>query len=317
MNILVTGCAGFIGSHLCEKLLANNFSVVGIDNFDSFYSREIKNDNLSHFLHHPNFSFIELDLTNKIELFKLDKFDVVVHLAAKAGVRPSIEYPLEYIKHNIEANQNILDFLVEKNITKYIFASSSSIYGNTKQIPFTEEDPCNNAISPYAYTKKAGEIMNYTYHNLYQIDIINLRFFTVFGPRQRPDLAIHKFVHLIKEGNPIEMYGDGSTARDYTYIDDIVSGIFSSINYVNNNNKVFEHFNIGNHYPVALKDLIKTIYNALNLPPNILEKEQQKGEVDITFANISKAKKILKYNPQTKFEDGIKQFVKWYEEKTD
>lgn len=312
MKILVTGCAGFIGSHLCEKLLENNFIVVGADNFDDYYSKKIKEQNLSYFINHPNFTFVELDLTNKSELFKLSKFDIVVHLAAKAGVRPSIETPLNYIKHNIEASQNLLDFLVRRNIKKYIFASSSSIYGNTNQIPFAENDPCNHTISPYAYTKKAGEMMNYAYHHLYKIDIINLRLFTVYGPRQRPDLAIHKFVNLISNEQPIEMYGDGNSARDYTYIDDVIFGIVSSINYVLNNVNIYEQINIGNNYPVSLKKLIETISASLKINPIVNQITQQKGEVDMTFADISKAKELLNYFPQTKFEDGISQFVNWF-----
>lgn len=315
MNVLVTGCAGFIGSHLCEKLLSNNIKVVGVDNFDDFYPRSIKEKNLSSFIKHPNFVFKEADLTVKGSLSDIDGVNVVIHLAAKAGVRPSIFNPLNYLHCNIVGTQNLLDFLVEKNIKKYIFGSSSSIYGNTSVVPFTEIDPCNSPISPYAYTKKSGEMMNYTYHQLYNIDTINLRFFTVFGPRQRPDLAIFKFVKLIKEGKSIEMYGDGETARDYTYVADIVDGIYCALNYLIQNDKVFEKFNIGNNYPVTLKKLIQTIYSELNVKPNIIQKEWQKGEVEITYADISKADKMLGYQPKVKFEDGISEFIKWYDEK--
>lgn len=312
MKVLVTGCAGFIGSHLCEKLLSNNFNVVGIDNFDTFYSKEQKQNNLSHFINHPNFVFENIDLTDKKKLFSLSKADIVIHLAAKAGVRPSIAAPLNYVKHNIEATQNVLDFLVEKGINKYIFASSSSIYGNTKQTPFVEQDACNQPISPYAYSKKTGEMMSYTYHDIYNIDVLNLRFFTVYGPRQRPDLAIHKFVKLIKNNKPIEMYGDGTSARDYTYVEDTVQGVFNAVKYILDNDKVFEHINLGNHYPVTLKELINTIYKVLKTTPNIIEKEHQKGEVDVTYADIKKAQTILNYQPKTNFEDGIKHFINWF-----
>ena len=312
-RIVVVGSAGFIGSHLCEGLLGNGFYVIGVDNFDDFYPKTLKENNLANFIQHENFSFYELDITNALKLKNLPQFDLIVNLAAKAGVRPSIQNPNDYIKSNIQGNQNILDLLVQRDIKKYIFASSSSIYGNTKEIPFKEDNPCNEPISPYAYTKKTGEMMNYAYHNLYNITILNLRFFTVFGPRQRPDLAIHKFVKLIKNDTPIEMFGDGSSARDYTYVGDTVDGIIKSINYIFNQETTFDHFNLGNHYPVTLKTMISTIYSALNKTPNIIQKPHQKGEVDITFADIAKAKSKLGYNPKTSFETGIKKFIEWYE----
>ncbi len=314
-TVLVTGCAGFIGSHLCEILLSHNLKVIGVDNFDDFYPRSIKETNLNLFINHPNFVFKDADLTINGSLSDIDGVDVVIHLAAKAGVRPSISNPLHYLNCNIVGTQNLLDFLVEKNIKKYIFGSSSSIYGNTSVVPFTELDACNSPISPYAYTKKAGELMNYTYHQLYNIDTINLRFFTVFGPRQRPDLAIFKFVKLIKEGKSIEMFGDGETARDYTYVADIVEGIYCALNYLIQHEHVYEKFNIGNNYPVTLKKLIQTIYSELNVKPNIIRKEWQKGEVEITYADISKADKMLGYQPKVKFEDGISEFIKWYDGK--
>lgn len=312
-RIVVVGSAGFIGSHLCEGLLEKGFYVIGVDNFDDFYPKTLKENNLANFIQHENFSFYELDITNALKLKNLPQFDLIVNLAAKAGVRPSIQTPNDYIKSNIQGNQNILDLLVQRDIKKYIFASSSSIYGNTKEIPFKEDNPCNEPISPYAYTKKTGEMMNYAYHNLYNITILNLRFFTVFGPRQRPDLAIHKFVKLIKNDTPIEMFGDGSSARDYTYVGDTVDGIIKSINYIFNQETTFDHFNLGNHYPVTLKTMISTIYSALNKTPNIIQKPHQKGEVDITFADIAKAKSKLGYNPKTSFETGIKKFIEWYE----
>lgn len=317
MKILVTGCAGFIGSHLCESLLRNDFQVIGIDNFDPFYPKKIKENNLSQFINHKNFTFHEFDLCNKdsYENINDENINIVVHLAAKAGVRPSLLHPQDYIQNNISASQNILNFIIDNDIKNYVFASSSSIYGNSKTIPFNESDPCNKPISPYAYTKKSCEMMNYSYHALYNINIINLRFFTVFGPRQRPDLAIHKFVDKIVNNKPIEMYGDGSSARDYTYISDIIEGINSSINYLANNESVFESINLGNHYPVQLSKLIDIIADKLGIQPEIIQQNQKPGEVDITYADISKAQKILNYNPKTAFEDGIENFIKWYKEK--
>lgn len=314
MKILVTGCAGFIGSHLCEKLLEKNYDVVGIDNFDSFYSRTIKENNIKSFKEHERFEFHEFDLLDNNKLNELKTIDVVIHLAAKAGIRPSLDKPHEYIDYNIRTTQNILDFMVKQKITKYIFASSSSIYGNKSKIPFTEQDTCNFPISPYAYTKKAGEMMNYTYHYLYKIDTINLRFFTVYGPRQRPDLAIHKFVNKIKNNQPVEMFGDGQSARDYTFISDTIDGVCLSLNYVLNNNNIFEVFNIGNHYPVTLEKLIQSIYSELKSTPNIVKKEMSMAEVDITYADISKARRLLGYQPKVGFEEGIKMFINWYEQ---
>ncbi len=312
-KIVVVGCAGFIGSHLCEELLEKGFYVIGVDNFDDFYPKTIKDNNLAAFTQHKNFEFHELDITQASKLKTLPQFDLIVNLAAKAGVRPSIQTPNDYIKSNIQGNQNILDLLVNRSVKKYVFASSSSIYGNTSEIPFREDNPCNEPISPYAYSKKTGEMMNYAYHKLYDISILNLRFFTVFGPRQRPDLAIHKFVKLIKNDTPIEMYGDGSSARDYTFVADTVDGIIKSINYIFEQDTTFDHFNLGNHYPVTLKKMIDTIYSTLNKTPNIVQKPHQKGEVDITFADITKAQNKLGYNPETSFENGIKKFIDWYE----
>ncbi|MBN2263884.1 MAG: GDP-mannose 4,6-dehydratase [Prolixibacteraceae bacterium] len=315
-KILVTGCAGFIGSHLCEKLLALGYHVSGIDNFDPFYDPAIKHKNLSNFIKHPNFEFVETDLADKIELEK--KFsaniDLIVHLAAKAGVRPSIEDPSGYIKANIIATQNVLDMMKERNIKKMAFASSSSVYGNTKETPFSEEMDVSNPISPYAATKKACELINYTYHHLYQLDIINMRFFTVFGPRQRPDLAIHKFTKLIRSGKPVTLFGDGTTARDYTYIDDTLAGITGAIDYLFEHDNVFETVNLGNNQPVGLKKMVQTIYNAIGQQPNLKYAPMQPGDVDITFADITKANKLFAYQPTYSFEEGVKKFVEWYDE---
>ncbi len=316
-TIVVTGCAGFIGSHLSEKLLANGNQVIGIDNFDPFYDRQVKERNLSAFKSHPNFRFVEVDLADLDALsqeLKDDAIDVIVHLAGKAGVRPSIEDPQGYIRANILATQNILDVMKNKGIKKMAFASSSSVYGNTKETPFHEDQDVSRPISPYAFSKKACELINYTYHALYGLDIINMRFFTVFGPRQRPDLAIHKFTKLILNGQEIPMFGDGSTSRDYTYYEDTVAGIQGAINYLNAHETVYETINLGNNQPVKLTDMIAAIEKATGVKANIKQLPMQAGDVDITFANIEKARKLLDYNPQYSFEEGVQNFVDWYRE---
>ncbi len=316
-TIIVTGCAGFIGSHLSEKLLAEGYRIIGIDNFDPFYDRKVKERNLSGFRSNPKFEFMELELANFDELQQslADKqIDAIVHLAGKAGVRPSIEDPQGYIRANIVATQNILDVMKEKGIKKLAFASSSSVYGNTKETPFHEEQDVSNPISPYAFTKKACELINYTYHALHGLDIINMRFFTVFGPRQRPDLAIHKFTRLIMNGAEIPMFGDGSTSRDYTYYEDTVDGIYRAVNYLFENEKVYETVNLGNNQPVKLSDMIAAIEKATGKKANIRQLPMQPGDVDITFANIDKAKALFGYQPKYSFEEGVKNFVEWYRE---
>jgi UDP-glucuronate 4-epimerase len=271
---LVTGAAGFIGSHLCEKLLNANIKVVGIDNFDTFYERETKENNLSHLLTHSNFTFIEADITHFAQLEeKLSPFhiDLYVHLAAKAGVLPSIAHSNQYFDTNITGTKNILDLMVKKGETrKLVFASSSSVYGNNKETPFREDHNVDHPISPYAFTKKACELINYTYHHLYNVDIMNMRLFTVYGQRQRPDLAIHKFIKLISQGKAITMYGDGQTSRDYTFVEDTVSGFIAAINYVENHDKVYETFNLGNSSPVSLRELIDTIYRVTGIEKNVI-----------------------------------------------
>lgn len=315
--IVVTGCAGFIGSHLCERLLELNIKVLGIDNFDPFYAENLKRKNIFNILNNENFIFLEADLT-KIETWNEVKKHIdiegVIHLAAKAGVLPSLENPSSYIDTNIIGTQKVLDYLKETGIKKLVFASSSSVYGNNEKIPFSEIDRVDNPISPYAFTKKSNELQIHTWHHLYKIDAICLRFFTVFGPRQRPDLAIRKFVQKIENNEPIEMYGDGSTARDYTFIKDTVSGIISSWNYVNENSNVYEIINLGNKNPVPLKVLISTLYEILEKKPNVKETPMKPGDVNITFADISKAQKLLNYNPQTSLKEGLMEFVKWYKQ---
>jgi nucleoside-diphosphate-sugar epimerase len=314
-TILLTGCAGFIGSHLSELLLDKGFKVIGIDNFDDFYSKKIKEQNMSSFIEHQNFSFNKIDITSNLQnVITETNIDAVIHLAAKAGVRPSIEYPEQYINTNITGTRNIHALMLAKGIKKLVFASSSSVYGNQKKVPFSEDDNVDFPISPYAFTKKAGELMNFTLHHLSKIDIVNLRFFTVYGPRQRPDLAIHKFVKQISNDKPVTMFGDGSTARDYTYVDDTVKGIYNALNYCIENSNVYVTLNLGNEHPVKLKDLVSIIFAALNKTHNINYEGMQPGDVDITYADISKAKALINYKPEVEITEGIKRFVKWYNE---
>ncbi|WP_163709163.1 GDP-mannose 4,6-dehydratase [Mangrovibacterium lignilyticum] len=313
--ILVTGCAGFIGSHLTERLLSDGHQIVGIDNFDPFYDRNVKERNMRSFLENPSFQFFELDLIDGPEMEKhlsAIPIEAIVHLAGKAGVRPSIAAPHSYTKANITATQNILEMMRKRGIRKMAFASSSSVYGNTKEIPFHEKQDVSNPISPYAFTKKACELATYTYHSLYDLDIINMRFFTVFGPRQRPDLAIHKFTKLIINKEEIPMFGDGSSSRDYTYFEDTVNGICGALNYLFEHEKVYEIVNLGNNKPVKLTAMISAIEKATGEKAIIKQLPMQAGDVDITYANIEKAKSMLGYNPQYSFEDGVRNFVEWY-----
>ena len=314
-TFLITGAAGFIGSHLADKLLNEGNKVIVVDNFCDFYNPEIEENNVKHNLSNPNYKLYRADIRDRNELAKVfneNKIDVVIHLAAMAGVRPSIDNPIYYQEVNCVGTQNILEEMKLHNIKKLVMASSSSVYGNCKEVPFKENMIVDFAISPYAATKKANEVMTHVYHKLFDFNVIMLRFFTVFGPRQRPDLAINKFTRLMLNDEPIPMFGDGTTSRDYTYIDDIVDGIIKSCNYVENNKDVYEILNLGNSSPVSLKEMINTIADVLGKTPNIQELPMQPGDVERTFADISKAKKLIGYNPKTSFKEGIENFVKWY-----
>lgn len=315
MKVLITGVAGFIGSHLADTLLAMGHTIYGIDDFDPFYPKEIKLKNIAGAAAHPNFHFFEFDITekNNWDILGKEKFDLIYHLAAKAGVRPSIEQPLSYLYTNVEGTLNLLEYMRGTGDTKLVFASSSSIYGNCKTIPFSESALTDEPISPYAFSKKSCELLNYNYHHLYNIDIINLRFFTVYGPRQRPDLAIHKFMNRISAGQPIEIYGDGTTARDYTYIEDIVSGVIKAGDYLAGHKNVFEIVNLGNNSPVMLMDMVDTFKKVLGTDFATVRKPMQDGDVDITYADISKAHRLFGYDPQTSFEDGLTRFVAWHQ----
>ncbi|ANN64894.1 epimerase [Brachyspira hyodysenteriae] len=313
MNILLTGVAGFIGSNLLDELLQNkDHTVIGIDNLNDFYDPLIKQNNIKNNINNKNFIFYNIDLLNTLELKKIfenNKIDNVIHLAGYGGVRPSIENPKLYIDNNIVATLNILECMKNHKIQKLVYASSSSVYGNSKENIFKETLNVSEPISPYAMTKKACEELCYTYHKLYNIKVIALRFFTVYGKRQRPDLAISKFTKLILENNPIPVFGDGSTMRDYTYIEDIVSGIISAIEYNKTN---YEIINLGGGEPINLERMIKTIETVLGKKAIINRMEMQKGDVDKTVADITKARNLLNYNPSTSFENGIKKFVDWY-----
>lgn len=312
---LVTGGAGFIGSSLTEKLLNEGNRVIAIDNFCDYYSPLLKEKNVKEFLDNSNYKLYRTDIRNSKdikEIFDENEIDVIVHLAAMAGVRPSIENPLLYQEVNGMGTQNILEEAKLHSIKSLVMASSSSVYGNCKEIPFRENMIVDFAISPYAATKKSNEVMAHVYHKLNNMNIIMLRFFTVYGPKQRPDLAINKFTRLMLEGKSIPMYGDGTTSRDYTYIDDIVDGIIKSCDYVENNDNVYEIINLGSNNPISLKEMINTIGEVLNVEPNIEVLPMQPGDVDRTYADITKANKLLGYNPSITFKEGIEKFVEWY-----
>ena len=311
MNILVTGAAGFIGSHVCEYYLQQDHSVVGIDNFDNFYSEKIKLSNISGLKKCSNFQFFKADIRDRNSLksiFTSNKIDVVIHLAAKAGVRPSIDAIGEYYDVNVNGTLCLLEEMKSFDVKKMIFASSSSVYGNNSKVPFSEYDPVDSPISPYASTKKSGELLCHVYNHLYGFDITCLRFFTVYGPRQRPDLAIHKFTKLIDEGKSIPFYGNGSTARDYTYIEDIVQGLNCAIY----NLRGYNIYNLGESRVIKLDKLVETLESAIGKKAVLNKLPLQQGDVKITYANISKAKTEIGYNPKYTFQDGICNFIQWY-----
>ncbi len=309
MKVFVTGAAGFIGSHLCERFVTQGIHVVGLDNFDSFYDPEVKRQNLSGLMHTPLFDLAEADIRDEHVLHRImaDPIDVVVHLAAKAGVRPSIEDPLGYQDVNIRGTMEVLESARRFGVRKVIFASSSSVYGNNPKVPFSETDNVDNPISPYAATKKAGELLCYTYSHLYDMSITCLRFFTVYGPRQRPDLAIHKFARLIEQGQPIPVFGDGSMRRDFTYIDDILDGVVAAMERCEG----YEIYNLGESRPVRVDELIAKLEQALGKPAIIERLPMQPGDVNQTYADIDKARRELGYDPKTTLEEGLKAFVEW------
>lgn len=312
MKILLTGGAGFIGSNLAEQLLAGGHQVFCIDNLDNFYNIEIKKLNLAKALVHPNYTFQEGDIRNKklVETCFINfQPELVIHLAARAGVRPSIQQPALYYSVNIDGTLNLLEAMKNHDVKKMLFASSSSVYGNNKKVPFTETDNVDHPISPYAATKKSGELLCYNYHHLYDLDIFCLRFFSVYGPRQRPEMAISAFTRKILAGIPIQMFGDGSSQRDYTYVDDIVEGMLLSMKKL----KGFEVLNLGESSTISLADLITTLESALDKKAIIDELPQQPGDVQITYADISKAKQLIGYQPHTTIQKGINKYISWYQ----
>ena len=312
-NILITGGAGFIGSHLVERLLGEKvWRVAVVDDFNDFYSPQVKRANVSAFLNNPNFSLHEIDICDTATLqrvFSESRFDAIVHLAARAGVRPSLAQPKLYSETNVGGTLNLLELAREFGIKQFIFGSSSSVYGVNCKIPFSEDDKTSRPISPYAATKAAGELLCHTYSHLYGVRAVCLRFFTVYGARQRPDLAIHKFSRHIWENRPIEVFGDGRSERDYIFIDDIIAGVRAAIDYDRSD---YEIFNLGESETVKLNYLIKLLEENLGKRAVIERRPMQPGDVPRTFADISKAKELLGYNPQTKIEAGIKKFVEWF-----
>ncbi len=338
---LVTRGAEFIGTHIVRKLIKEGNKVINVDNFNDYYALNIKVLNVLESLElkinnglnginnikeleklkeyvegsYKNYKLELIDIRdiNSLDrIFRDNKIDVVVHLAAMAGVRPSIENPILYEEVNVKGTMNILEMMKKYDVKKFVCASSSSVYGNNEKVPFGESDNVDRSISPYAATKKSCEVIGHTYHYLYNIDTVMLRFFTVYGPRQRPDLAIHKFTKMISNGEEIPFYGDGETKRDYTYIEDIIDGVIKSIKYVQDHSNVYEIFNLGESDTISLKKMLEGIENELNKKAKLNKLPMQQGDVNVTYADISKAKKILGYNPQTKYVEGIKKFLEWY-----
>lgn len=312
-NLLITGGAGFIGSHLVDRLLASDVEhITVVDDFNDFYSPSIKHDNIREHLKDSRYSINEVDIRDRKaleQIFNASNFDCVVHLAARAGVRPSLSEPQLYTETNINGTLNLLELARGNNIKQFVFGSSSSVYGINAKVPFSEDDPIRQPISPYAATKGAGELLCHTYSHLYGIRCVCLRFFTVYGPRQRPDLAIHKFARLISQHKPIPVFGDGSTRRDYTYIDDIIDGVMAAIAYDKSNCEVI---NLGESRTVKLNELISLLEKELDTHAIIDRQPPQPGDVPQTFADISKARALLGYQPKTQIEDGLRRFVEWF-----
>ena len=311
--ILITGAAGFIGSHLVDRLLAQGQSVVGLDNFCDFYDPAVKRRNLDQALGHERFRLVEADIRDQDAVtaaFASHRPATVVHLAAMAGVRPSIENPAYYAAVNVDGTVNLLDAAVSHGCERFLFASSSSVYGNNPKVPFAEDDRVDHPISPYAATKKAGELICHTYHHLHKLPVMCLRFFTVFGPRQRPDLAIGKFLSLVSRGEPIPMFGDGSSSRDYTYVDDIVQGVTAAIDRCRPETG-YGIYNLGGSHPVSLKDLIATIESVTGHKAQIQQKPMQPGDVNRTWADLTRSQADLGYRPTTTLADGITRQWEW------
>ena len=312
-NILVTGGAGFIASHLVDHLLRiGGARVTVVDNFNDFYDPVIKRANIAAHLERDDFELVEADIADRRVMYRLfarARFDCVVHMAARAGVRPSLQDPLAYEEANVRGTFTLLEAAHRNGVSRFIFGSSSSVYGANSKVPFSEDDPVATPISPYAATKIAGEAACHVYSHLYDLRVVCLRLFTVYGARQRPDLAIHKFARLISQGRPVPIYGDGASRRDYTYIDDIISGIVAAMNY---DRSQFEVFNLGESQTVELRRLVELLEQALGKRALIDRQPPQPGDVPVTCADISKARRLIGYNPQTTIEAGLERFVDWF-----
>jgi UDP-glucuronate 4-epimerase len=310
MRILVTGGAGFIGSHLVEKLLSLGHVVAILDDFNDFYDPQIKRQNIAAVAKDVAIHHLDLRDSGAVRnLFHREKFEAIAHLAARAGVRPSIQNPQLYYDTNVDGTLHLLDTARVTGVERFIFASSSSVYGNSKTVPFSEDRQLIQTLSPYGATKIAGEFLCSTYSHLYGMRVVALRYFTVYGPRQRPDLAIHQFTRRIHAGKPIDQFGDGTTRRDYTYIDDIIQGTMAALKY---DGPMFDIFNLGENETIQLRDLIAGIENALGEKAKINRLPEQPGDMPVTYADISKARKLLGYNPSTRLSDGLPRFIEWF-----
>jgi UDP-glucuronate 4-epimerase len=305
MNVLVTGGAGFIGSHVVERLLARGDAVTVVDDFNDFYDPALKRRNAAVFAERAR--VVEADIRGALPA---GKYEVIVHLAARAGVRPSLAQPKLYTDVNVAGTQNVLEFARQTGVKKFVFASSSSVYGTNQKVPFSEADPIFNPISPYAATKLAGEALCHVYHHLYRLDVVCLRFFTVYGPRQRPDLSIYKFTRAMTRGEPVEVYGDGSARRDFTYIDDILQGVVACVE----RELGFEIINLGESRTVSVNELVRLLEKELGRPADVRRLPAQPGDVPITHADITKAKRLLGYEPRVPIEAGIARFVEWFKQ---
>jgi UDP-glucuronate 4-epimerase len=319
MKVIVTGGAGFIGSHLCQLLASQGHTVVAIDNLDPFYDPALKRQNLACAMAQNPFRLVEADIRDLDTTTALvtdavegDSADVLVHLAARAGVRPSLADPMLYSRVNVDGTVAMLELARRLEIGRFVFGSSSSVYGDSARIPFVEHDGADRPISPYAATKRAGELLCHTYHHLFGLSVVCLRFFTVYGPRQRPDLAIHRFADLLSRGEPIPMFGDGTSERDYTYVDDITAGIEGAIEYLRRRDAVFEIVNLGGSRTTSLKRLISLVADAFATEPVLEFCPPQPGDVRRTFADVTKAETLFGYRPEVPIEEGIARFARWF-----
>src|SRR6266403_222123 len=310
MRILVTGGAGFIGSHLVENLLTGGHEVIIVDDFNDYYDPQIKHSNIAGFAKDVTVCHVDLRESDSVRtVFDREKVDVIVHLAARAGVRPSIQYPRLYYDTNVIGTLHLLEAARVTGVERFVFASSSSVYGASKTIPFSEDEHLTQTLSPYAATKVAGEFLCSTYSHLYNLRVVALRYFTVYGPRQRPDLAIHQFTRRIYAGQPIDQFGDGTTRRDYTYVDDVIHGTMAAFQY---EGPLFDIFNLGESDTIQLKDLIVAIENVLGKKAKINRLPEQPGDMPLTCADISKARKLLGYKPTTRLSEGLPRFINWF-----